>query len=62
MVNESKITDQALRESLAAIRHVEKEDEEILASIMIASHAMMTDLTNVRDVLQNVRYRFLHAR
>jgi len=62
VVNESKITDPALRESLTSIRHVDKEDEEILASIMIASHAMVADLTNIRDVLQNVRDRFLCAR
>eukprot|EP00111_Clytia_hemisphaerica_P008703 TCONS_00025454-protein len=59
---ESKMADSALKESLMSVRHVDKEDEELLSSIMVASNAMVTDLYNIRDLMQNIRKRFLTFR
>lgn len=59
---ELKITDPVLKEKLASVRHVDQEDEAILASIMVASNSMVTDLFNLRDMLQNIKNRFLNIR
>ena len=61
-LEESKITDPALKKRLASMRYVDEEDEAILGSIMIASNSMVTDLFNMRDLLQNIRNRFLNVR
>ena len=35
------------------------ENEEIFSSIVLTTHAMMTDLYNIRDVLQGIRNKLV---
>ncbi|XP_057308747.1 uncharacterized protein LOC130647048 isoform X2 [Hydractinia symbiolongicarpus] len=39
--------------------HVNTEDEEVLSNIMLTTHGMVSELFNIRDVLQGIRQKFI---
>lgn len=58
-ISEVKVSEARQKEINETTKRVEKDDEDVLANIMLTTHAMVTDLYNIRDVLQNARNKLV---